>query len=162
MKKEEWKQIPNYEGLYEVSSLGRVKSLIYRNEKIKKSTLEKQGYLATNLSNNGFRKTFRVHQLVAMAFLNHTPDGNNLVVDHINDNKLDNRVENLQMITNGENIRKGKKRINTTSKYKNVCWNKKNNNWRSYIRINGKLFALGSFNCELSASIAYQNKLKTL
>lgn len=112
MKKEEWKSIPNYEGLYEVSSLGRVKSLIYRKEKIKKLTLEKKGYLVTHLSNNGLKKTFRVHQLVAMAFLNHKTDGNNLVVDHINSIKSDNSLGNLQIMSNINNILKGKKLSN--------------------------------------------------
>jgi hypothetical protein len=100
MKKEEWKSIPNYEGLYEVSSLGRLKSLT-RNKILSPS--KEHGYFKTTISNK-IKKKYAIHQLVAMAFLGHEPCRHKLVVDHINENKLDNRVENLQIITNKENV----------------------------------------------------------
>jgi len=158
---EEWKSIPNYED-YKVSNLGRVKSLKFNKEKILKQPVESSGYNIVNLSINNKKKPTKVHQLIAIAFLNHKPNGNNIVVDHINNNKLDNRVENLQLITNSENILKGKKRINTTSKYKNVCWNKSSLSWKSYIQINSKRIHLGYFKTEEDAYKAYQLKLKTL
>jgi hypothetical protein len=101
-----------------------------------------------------------VHQLVAMAFLNHTPCGMNLVVDHINSNKLDNRVENLQLITQRENSSKDIK--NKTSKYTGVSWCKHRGKWLSQIYLNKKTYNLGRFNCELSAHLAYINKLKQI
>ena len=163
-----WKDIPGYEGIYQVSNLGNVKSLprimikkgvFLSNEKILKSGINNLGYLSVVLFNKN-TKTFKVHQLVAMAFLNHIPDGTyRLVVDHINRDKLDNKVENLQIITQRKNVSKDKK---GTSKYTGVSWNIRNKKWVSQIRINGKVKYLGLFNTELEASEAYKNKLKVL
>lgn len=164
-----WKDVPGYDGLYQVSNLGNVKSLnrfvirgcnsVFINGKYLKPT-STHGYLKVILSNNSSKKSIKVHQLVAMAFLNHTPNGNVFVVDHINDNKTDNRLENLQVVTNRFNT--CKTRGNYSSKYKGVNWHKHTNKWVSRIIINNKRYSLGYFNCELAAHQAYQNKLKTI
>ena len=90
--KEIFKDIPNYEGLYQVSNLGNVKSLNYRRtkkERVLKTVVNGVGYLNVYLSKNGKIKTFTVHKLVCMAFLNHTPNGSKgLVADHRNNNPL--------------------------------------------------------------------------
>lgn len=160
-----WKDIANYEGLYQVSNLGVVKSLsrpIKRNgyficeEKILKNGLSKNGYYTVSL--NG--KSYYIHKLVAIAFLNHTPCNYKLVIDHKNDNQLDNRVNNLQIVTQRENACKTQGRY--SSKYKGVSWHKRRNKWVAGIRIDGKSIYLGAFNCELAASISYQNKLKEI
>ena len=101
MINEVWKPIVNFEGLYEISSLGRVKSLskeICNNrrcylskEKILKHSTTKSGYFMIILCKNGKKKGIKIHQLVAQSFLNHTICGQKLVVDHINDVKTDNR-----------------------------------------------------------------------
>ena len=101
-----------------------------------------------------------VHQLVAMAFLGHVPCGHKIVVDHINHDKLNNRLENLQLITNRENCSKDVK--NKSSKYTGVSWDKARNKWVSQIKINGKTVPLGRYKCELVASIVYQKKLYLL
>ena len=164
-----WKDIPGYEGLYQVSSLGRVKSLpkewiagqgrkIKHNGKIMKLGTSRGGYLVTVFVKNSKRKTVKVHQLVAIAFLNHKPCGMELVVDHINNIVTDNRVCNLQLITSRFNSSKDKK--NKTSKYTGVC--RFRNKWVANIVINGKNKYLGVFKCELAASYAYQKGLKEL
>jgi len=102
----EWKPIKGYEGLYEVSNDGRVRRLRFINgshnfEKIKecKQTLNTWGYMTVNLSKNGKSNTKRVHRLVADAFLGES----NLQVDHIDGNKRNNRLDNLEYVTPKEN-----------------------------------------------------------
>ena len=95
---ETWKSIPSYEGLYQVSSLGNVKSLKFGKERILTNTIRSDGYSVAGLSKNGIEKKIKTHQLVAMAFLEHKPNGYTLVVDHINGNPSDNRLENLRIL----------------------------------------------------------------
>ena len=103
-----WKPKKDYEGLYEVSNFGRVKSL--GNGKSKKSKLlkpgkNKQGYLFVIFYKNGKRKTFRVNRLVAEAFI---PNPDNLPqVNHIDENKENNIVENLEWCDCKYNINYG-------------------------------------------------------
>jgi hypothetical protein len=164
-----WKDIPGYEGIYQVSDMGNVKSLsreVLRNgkypiiikEKILKPPANSHGYLVVILCNNGLKKTMKVHTLVAMAFFNHKPNGTHkIVVDHINNNKLDNRLVNLQLISQRENSSKDKK--GGTSKYVGVR-SSAINKWRAEIYINGKLKHLGYFTDEYEAHLAYQKALK--
>ena len=165
MKKEIWKDVIGYEGSYQVSNLGRVKSLKFNRKNILRPSVNARGYLQVNIG-----KTINVHKLVAIAFLNHVPNGMTLVVDHINNNKLDNRVDNLQIITQKENtlksLRENSRRYsdksNKSSQYTGVCWDKENYKWKSHITINGKLTFLGRFVNEFDASQAYQTALKNL
>jgi hypothetical protein len=165
-----WKDIPGYEGMYQVSNMGNVKSLsreVLRNgeypmkikEKILKPGLSSNSYLIVILCKNNLKKTINVHMLVSMAFLNHKSDGTNKIcVDHINNIKTDNRVINLQIITNRENSSKDKK--NGTSKYTGVSWSKLSNKWKAEIAINGKVKNLGYFIDEYVAHLEYEKALK--
>jgi hypothetical protein len=98
-----WKSIESYEGIYEISNLGRVKSLErYRKGKKNKDTIVKEkilkngiraGYLCVELNKSGDAKKFNIHRLLAIHFI---PNPNNLpIVEHLNDIKLDIRLENL-------------------------------------------------------------------
>ena len=92
--KEIWKDILGYEGLYQVSNQGRVKSLKFGKERILKPCNNGWGYLFVQLFKNGEMKNDKVHRLVAKAFLsnpNNLPD-----VNHKNEDKTDNIVENLE------------------------------------------------------------------
>lgn len=170
MQKEIFKDIPGYEGLYQVSNLGNVKSLSRKicsnqgcymlKEKILGKRIAKDGYYITDLCKNSNKKTYKIHQLVAMAFLKHKLCGLKLVVDHINGEKLNNNLENLQVITNRENSSKDKKGY--TSKYIGVSFLKSRNKWSSQIYFNGKTIHLGNFKNEYEAHLCYQNKLKEI
>ena len=157
---ETFKDIPNYKGVYQVSDLGRVKSFKFNSPRILKPYVSGSGYLSINLCTNGNRRAFGVSVLVAMAFLEHNPNGHKVVVDHINGNKKDNRLENLQLISSRENVSKELK--GGTSKYIGVGWHKRVGKWCSKIWIKGKRKHLGYFDNEEDARDAYQNALHKL
>ena len=155
---EYWKVIDGYED-YMISNLGVIKSLKYGKEKILKQRLNKDRYNIV-LSKNNITKTIEVHQLMAITFLNHVPNSHSgLIVDHINNNPLDNRLINLQLITHRENCSKDKK---GSSKYTGVSFYKPLNKWRCRIRINGKLKHIGYFNNEEEAKENYNNTLNNI
>ena len=160
--KEIYKDVLSYEGIYQVSNLGNVKSLKFNKERILKPALSDGRYLTVVLSKNGKKKTNRVHKLVAMAFLGHKPKGHLLTVDHINNVKTDNRLENLQLITQRENCSKDRFRKDYSSKYVGVSWHKNRNKWEAQILIKGKPKNLGFFTDELKASNAYQKELNLI
>jgi len=98
---EVWRDIEGYEGLYQVSNLGRVKSLHGLSERIMKNRNVSGGYQALLLTKNKISKNFLVHRLVAQAFipnLEGKPE-----VNHINEDKTNNRVDNLEWMTHIEN-----------------------------------------------------------
>lgn len=117
------------------------------------------GYLMIGLCNNNKRKPIRVHQLVAEAFLGHKINGYSIIVDHINGNKEDNNVSNLQLITQREN---SSRTIRGTSNYTGVSWAGKSRKWMSSIKINSKSVYIGCFDNEIDAHNAYQKALNEL
>lgn len=99
-----WKDINDYEGLYMVSNLGRVKSLNYRRtgkERLMKPSPDKWGYLRVNLCKNGEQESCLVHQLVMEAFVGKCPDG--YEVDHYDWKPSNNRLSNLRYLLAKEN-----------------------------------------------------------
>jgi hypothetical protein len=152
---ETWKTIPNWED-YQVSNLGRVRSLKTGNPKELK-LLNIRQYKVVNLCKEGKKKLFSIQQLVAMAFLNHKPEGWQLVVDHINSDKSDNRLENLRIVTNRENC--SKERVLKSSLPVGVDYKKDSKKFRALIQISGKRKYLGLFNTPEEASEAYQKEL---
>lgn len=113
--KEIWKDIKGYEGFYQVSNMGRVKGIereVYsghnysvlriEKEKIYKGYKVKNGYIYQTLLKNGKRKTFKLHRLVAETFIPN-PD-NKPQVNHIDGDKENNKVSNLEWVTRKENL----------------------------------------------------------
>lgn len=166
LENEVWIDVVDYEGLYKVSDLGRVKTLNYRksgNEQILKRSIC-NGYSQVRLSKNGKQKTISIHRLSIQAFcpkefqkcINHP---RYWVVDHKDNDRSNNRLNNLQVITQRENSTGKKPKFNTTSKYVGVSYVKGANKWSAIISIVGKRKVLGHFDTEIEAHHAYEKAL---
>lgn len=118
---EEWRDIEGYEGLYQVSSLGRVKSLI--SGKILKANTNRYGYKVVALYCNNKRKTITVHRLVAEAFI--TNPNNLQQINHINEDKSDNRACNLEFATPKQNANHGTRNERISKSKRNNTYNTK-------------------------------------
>jgi len=158
MQEEIWKDVIGYEGLYQVSSLGRVKSFSRGKEKILRSD-KRNEYYSVVLSKNSIKKHKTNHQLVAESFIDKDYRSKNLVVNHKNFNKLDNRLENLEVVSIRENS--NRKHIKSSSKYTGVT-KSKYKGWISTIVLNGKNMYLGSFDSEKEASEYYEAALLSI
>jgi len=110
---EVWKDVEGYEGLYQISNLGQVKSLdkqisspnggiLFYPERIMAQRKGNSGYFQVILRKDGTRKNCTVHRLVALAFI--PKNSENLVVNHKDENKENNCANNLEWITQGENL----------------------------------------------------------
>ncbi len=97
-----WRDIAGFNGDYQESNYGRTKSFKRGNVKILKPSVSRNGYLYINLKSNGVHKRYLVHRLVAILFIPN-PD-NKPQVNHIDGNKQNNRVNNLEWVTSSENI----------------------------------------------------------
>lgn len=170
---EEWKDLPGFNGKYQVSNLGNVRTInrvcnthnggsYIRKGCMLKLVINNRGYYHLNLWDSEKNKAvnLRVHIMVAMTFLGHDPCGMKVVVDHIDSNKLNNRVDNLQLTT--QRINSSKSLRKTSSKYVGVSFDKVRNKWMSSIYCNGKRKHLGRYNCELVAHVAYIKELNKL
>jgi len=110
--KEQWKDIKDYEGHYKISNLGRVKNVKRNNNrynkllKLKKGT-DKYKYYHISLFKNGLCKEVSIHRLVAQAFIPN-PD-NKPEVNHIDGNKVNNKIDNLEWCTHKENFKHASK-----------------------------------------------------
>lgn len=157
-EKEIWIDIQNYEGIYQISNLGNVKSLARLDsnnhrlkEKIMKSVNHNSGYLQVCLSKNNNKKLFLIHQLVAVAFLGHKINGFKIVINHKDENKLNNKVENIELVSNRYNtIYSSKSSLGFTGVSKN------DKKYRARIQINEKITHIGTFDTPEQASEAYQ------
>jgi hypothetical protein len=162
-----WKDVKGFNASYQVSDMGRVRSLDRFNSagnKIKGRLLKlrpnDKGYFTIKLYLEGKAKSRTVHQLVAESFLNHEPCRHRIVVDHIDNDKQNNNLTNLQLISQRENS--SKNNIGKTSRYTGVSLDSSRNKYVANCLHNKKRKFLGRFDTELEASEAYNNYLKTI
>lgn len=147
--KEIWKVVPGFPD-YSVSNHGRVKSFKWNKERIMKpltyEVKNRNGYIRSLIQTreNGVTKTWAISKLVAICFLNHVPNGYNIVVDHIDFNPENNRVDNLQLISNAENVKRG-------IVPKGYYFEKESGKFKVQFSINGRMRTFGRFKIESDA-----------
>ena len=144
MNKEIWKDIPGYEGLYQASILGRIRRLNYRNTgkyKILKPSIKTTGYLQVGLYKNQHCKLYLVHRLIAKTFIPN-PD-NKLYINHIDENRTNNKVDNLEWCTMTENNNHGNRNKKARKTFR------KNHGKRVGCFINNKLIKMYYCLCDV-------------
>lgn len=166
-----WKEVKGYENQYEVSNFGNVKSVDrYVNHwrggeslmkgRVLKLSINSCGYFVVVLSNSNITKTFYVHQLVAIAFLNHKLCGYEVVVDHKDFNRLNNNLSNLSLVSARANV--NQKHLPSNSDYTGVHRLKNSNKFQSHIVVKNKKKHLGTFDSEYDAHLAYEKALSEI
>lgn len=115
-----WKDIDGYEGIYQVSNLGRVKSFHRKTPTILKPMVNHKGYLRVELHNKTTCELRLIHRLVMEVF---NPNDVNLQVNHIDGDKSNNRLDNLEWCTGSDNVRHAFARGLRVSKYGEEHWN---------------------------------------
>lgn len=138
-----WKEITGVDGSFVISDSGVIKNL--STNKIHLGSLAR-GYKQINLKTNGKYKGYLIHRLVAKAFLENY--SSELMVNHIDSNKSNNQVNNLEMVTNRENQCHS---VKLKNKYIGVSFHSIYKVWTAQIMINGKLKYIGRFNSEEEA-----------
>lgn len=154
-----YKEVPEFNGRYLAGSDGT----IHNRTKQMKSGLINSGYLKIGFNVRGKLYNRLVHRIVAQTFIPN-PE-NKREVNHIDGNKLNNSVKNLEWVTSAENkqhaIRTGLKiynvptlglKLSSSSKFHNVSWDKNRNKWRASVRHEGKTYHQKRFTCELQAA----------
>lgn len=159
LDKERWLPINGYEGAYEVSNVGRIRSLsrvitkingakYYKKGRMRVPVINGCGYLAVNLCMDGKCLSTRVHKIVVETFLGYS----DLHVDHIDGDKKNNNIDNLEYVTSRENTRRyreGKRDLP-------VGVSVSPNGYRARINNKNKEISLGVFDTSLEASEAYK------
>lgn len=165
---ENWKDIKGFEGRYQVSDLGRVKSLDHidnmywfsnGSKRVKKGRIlkshKKDGrYHVVSLFFKSLNQRY-VHRLVANAFIGKIPKS--MVVNHIDGDIDNNRSCNLEIITQRSNATHSRIKLKSSSRYTGVSWNKARKCWIAMLKRDGKSIYLGGFKDEIDAHEAYQN-----
>jgi hypothetical protein len=155
MEEEVWKKINDFE--YEVSNFGKVRRIGKNELKLNKNT---RGYLIIKLYKNSITSTKKVHRLVALAFIPN-PD-NKPLIDHIDNNPLNNHYGNLRWASYSENnCNTGCRRDNKLG-MKGVYYNKQINKYTSQINYMNKHIHIGYYNTAEEAFEAYKEKAKEL
>lgn len=161
---EEWRDIPGYNGDYQASSLGKIRSVDRTIVHKKYGTQTRKGVvLSIGTNRNGYEfvivknRVIVVHRLVMAAFHGISE----LHVDHIDGVKTNNRIENLEYVTSRQNAHRYYIKSKKSSKHIGVCYHKTSGKWVANIQINRVNKYLGLFSTEELAMVAYQKSLNT-
>lgn len=164
-----WRTIPMFGNRYEASNYGDVRSVSFttmrshgrpytHKGRVLVQVLDRDGYKRVQISVDGKRHLVPVHKLVYSAFLGNIPEG--LVIDHINNNRADNRLENLNAISNWENHQKDSWRHRKIDLPIGVYYQAGRAMFTASIRINNTYYYLGSFKTIAEAKDAYDTAEK--
>jgi len=164
--KEIWKDIPEYNGAYQASNLGNIRSTdrfvkckhgdAFRRGKVLKPAIMRGGYLGVNFSVKSVTRSHHVHFLVAWAFIGERKKG--FVINHKDGDRFNNSVKNLEYVTARENVTHSN--IKTRKNMTCAFLNKKTNKWFCRFHFDGKLINLGTYNTAKEANAAYLSFLK--
>lgn len=164
-----WKPLKGLEEYYLVSNCGRVKrkericergNKSYKlHSKILLPTINSVGYYVINFKIKGISTYSLVHRLIADTFIENTDPKVYDLVNHIDGNKLNNSVHNLEWVNRRENYTHWARDQNHKSKYTGVTYNQKSKKWGAAIRL-GALKRIGEYKTEEEAAAAYLNALK--
>lgn len=161
-----WKDIEGFGPVYQVSNFGRVRSIdhmvhsnligreIMRRGRIIKQGKTVRGYLQVTIKLNGVKTTFATHQLVYHSFVGKY-NSKIFNIDHIDNEKTNNNLSNLQILSARQNSAKRSLQLKKTSAFTGVSWSRERRKWQSHIRVNGKSTSLGRYDSEKDAAIAY-------
>ena len=162
-----WTPVSGYDGVYDVSSEGRVRRVEGQvfdrglgamkriRGKIIKQKVKENGYARVMLCKDGKREERYVHRIVAKAFIPNPDEATD--VDHINRERADNRACNLRWVNRSRNIRNSDRYKNSTSAYYGVAWDKYAGKWKASIAFDKKTRHLGVYGTEDAAAKAYDN-----
>ena len=139
-----------YDNTYYVSDSGKIKNTKGRIL----GSIGNDGYVHLVVKQAGKRVNVRIHKIIWKAFNGAVPCGNE--IDHINGDKADNRIINLQLLNHRENTRKS---VVGVSGFSGVSWSKSKQKWRVQISINNKRFHLGYKNSINEAKMLYNKTL---
>jgi hypothetical protein len=153
------KTIPNFTN-YSIDKVGNV--INNTTQKELKQSLQKDGYKVVYLYDNNKKRTVpvRIHILLAVTYMNHKTDGHKIVINHIDLDKTNNYLANLELVSQRENA--NHLHTKSTSKYRGVSFRNDVSKWMSQIFINNKSVYLGNFNNEKDASLMYNKALDNL
>lgn len=135
-------------------------NLIHR----KNSNVRKAGLVAGSPNPFGYQKiglkgkVYSAHRMVWILFHGEIPEG--MCIDHINGNKSDNRISNLRLVTQKQNMENTRKPVTNISGYKGVSWWKSTSKWKAQISHGGKKYHIGLYETKEEARDAYERKAK--
>jgi hypothetical protein len=162
---EEWRPVIGYEGVYSVSSFGRVRRDMAgqgtRAGIIRKPYINPQtGYLVVTLGHLGIKRTFATHQLVAESFLGPCPSGH--IVHHKDEDHTNARLSNLEYATQAQNLWVARYAPGATSKYRGVYLDRSRGLWMTRLKVAGKVHWIGRFTDEVEAARAHDEAARRL